>query len=79
MPQHNGSFGNISYAQNDNTITIEIDPAALGDIALTSPSGRIECYWNGVEWVCNSITFAGASSGQSQSPNQAQAQAAKKE
>ena len=55
MPQHNGTFGTISYETNDNTIHIEIDPAALGDVALTSPTGRIECYWNGVEWVCNRV------------------------
>ena len=78
MPQHNGTFGTISYETNDNTIHIAIDPAALGDIALTSPTGRIECYWNGVEWVCNSVTFAGAGSSQSQSSSANAAQTAKK-
>jgi hypothetical protein len=75
MPQHNGSFGSISYNNNDTTITIEIDPAALGDLALTSPDGRIECYWNGTEWVCNSILFASGNP----NPAQTQAKAAKKE
>ncbi|HEY8224653.1 MAG TPA: hypothetical protein VIG25_05195 [Pyrinomonadaceae bacterium] len=76
MGQHTGSFGTISYDANDPNIHIEIDPAALGDLALTSADGRIECYWDGTQWVCNSVTFAGAGSGQS--PNQVQAQAAKK-
>ena len=77
MPQTNGSFGNVSY--DGNTIHIAIDPAALGDVALTSPTGRMECYWNGTEWVCNSITFAGSGASGSPNPNPAQAQAAKKQ
>jgi len=66
MGQHTGSFGTISYEPNDNKITIEIDSSALGDLALVSPTGQIKCYWNGVEWVCNSVTFAGSGTGQAQ-------------
>ena len=75
MPQTNDSFGNVSY--DGNTLHIEIDSSALGDVALTSPNGRMECYFDGQKWVCNSIMFAGSGSGQN--PNQVQAKGAPKQ
>lgn len=51
----NGSFGSISY--DGNTLTIEIAANSLGVIAVTDGHGRIECFWDGTQWVCNSITF----------------------
>jgi hypothetical protein len=55
MGQNVGSFGCVSY--NSNSITIEIEPNTLGSLALTSGDGRIECYWDGTQWVCNFVTF----------------------
>ena len=60
MGQKSGSFGQVSY--EGNNITIEIDSNSIGSLALTSGGGRIECYWDGNEWVCQSVSF-----GQSQS------------
>lgn len=66
MGQSVGSFGSIS--SQGNTITIEIETETLGSLALTSRDSRIECYWDGNQWVCNSITFSQSqTSGQSQS------------
>lgn len=64
MPQDNGSFGSVTY--DGNSINIEINPDALGSLALTASDGRIECYWDGVQWVCNSIGFASQSQGNAQ-------------
>jgi hypothetical protein len=50
-----GSFGSVSY--DGNTLTIEIASDSLGGIALTSGLERIECFWDGTQWVCNGITF----------------------
>ena len=63
MGQTEGSFGSISYSAN--TITIEIESNTLGSLALTDSDGRIECYWDGTQWVCNRIIFnpSGQSSG----------------
>jgi hypothetical protein len=66
MGQNVGSYGSVSYSEN--TLTIEIEPSTLGSIALTSANGRVECYWDGNQWVCNSVTFAQADN-QSQSPS----------
>ena len=65
MGQHVGSFGSVNYS--GNTITIEIEAETLASLALTSANGRIECYWDGTQWVCNSVTF---SVSQSQNPSQ---------
>jgi hypothetical protein len=50
-----GSFGTVTYA--GATLNIEINPHTLGGIALTSGDDRIECYFDGTQWVCNSIDF----------------------
>ena len=52
--QKQGSFGNIIY--DGNKITIEAEPDALGDVALTTRDGRKECFWDGIQWVCNSVS-----------------------
>ena len=66
MGQSVGSFGSISY--QGNTITIEIETETLGSLALTAPDSRVECYWDGSQWVCNSIGFSQSqTAGQSQS------------
>lgn len=56
MGQRIGSFGSISY--QGNTITIEVESETLGSLAITSPDTRVECYWDGSQWVCNSIGFS---------------------
>ncbi len=65
MGQNVGSFGSISF--QGNTITIEIESDTLGSLALTAPDSRVECYWDGNQWVCNAIGFS-----QSQTANQGQ-------
>ena len=40
-----------------NKLTIEIGPNSLGDVAVTDGVERIECFWDGTQWVCNIITF----------------------
>jgi hypothetical protein len=65
MGHKHGTYGDVNYSGNQ--LTIDIDPNnTLGGIALTSGQERVECYWDGNQWVCTSIGFAG---------NQAQAQA----
>ncbi len=54
-----GTFGSISY--EGNTINIVISDNSLGVIALTSGDGQIECFWDGNQWVCNSVTFGESS------------------
>lgn len=57
MGQKSGTYGNVNY--NGNHLTIDIDPNnTLGAIALTSGFERVECYWDGNQWVCQSIGFA---------------------
>jgi hypothetical protein len=63
MGKNIGSFGSV--VSEGNKITIEVDPGSLGDIAVTSAAGRIQCFWDGVQWVCNSIEF---SLGETQNP-----------
>jgi len=53
-----GSFGSIT--SDGNTLTIEINDNSLGTVALTDGSGQMECFWDGTQWVCNSISFDGA-------------------
>ena len=62
MGEKSGSFGHVTY--DGNTLNIEIDPDSLGSIALNDGQGRVECYWDGNEWVCRVIGFG--TSGQSQ-------------
>ena len=62
MGEKSGSFGHVSY--DGNSITIDIDPSSIGSLALTSGGGRIECYWDGNEWVCQAISFHGQSQGE---------------
>jgi hypothetical protein len=49
----NGSFGSVSY--QGNTLSIDIAPGSLGNIWLTSADAQIQCFWDGTQWVCNSI------------------------
>jgi hypothetical protein len=65
--QNNGSIGNITY--DGNSITVEGEPDSIGDVSVTTAFGRIQCFWDGVQWVCSSIGFGtsqSASAGQSQ-------------
>ena len=55
MGQNNGTYGDVSYT--GNSITIEIEPNTLGSVALTTSDARIECYWDGSQWVCNAVSF----------------------
>ncbi|PWT93299.1 MAG: hypothetical protein C5B55_04785 [Blastocatellia bacterium] len=55
MTEKSGSFGTVTYS--GNSMNIEIDTDSLGSIALTSGEGRIECYWDGNEWVCQAVSF----------------------
>ena len=50
-----GSFGSVSY--DGSTLTIEITSDALGGVQLTSGFDKIECFWDGTQWVCGVITF----------------------
>ena len=72
MGHDSGSFGTITY--NGNTITIQAEPDTLGDISVTAAVGRIQCFWDGTQWVCNSILFSQGESQSSeyQSENQGQ-------
>ena len=55
--QKSGSYGDITY--DGTSLSIEIDPNnTLGAIALTSGHERVECYWDGNQWVCQSIGFS---------------------
>ena len=63
MGEKSGTFGSVTY--EGNVINIHIDSESLGSLALTARDGRIECYWDGNQWVCQSVTF---SSGESQAP-----------
>ena len=53
MPQN---IGNITY--DGNRITVEGEPNTLGDVSVTSANGRIQCFWDGTQWVCNAIGFS---------------------
>jgi len=61
MGEKIGTFGSVTY--DGSEITIDIDPDCLGSLALTARDGRIECYWDGNQWVCQALTFG---SGESQ-------------
>ena len=65
MEEKTGPFGHVSY--DGNSINIAIEPDSLGSLALTHSGGRIECYWDGNQWVCTSISFDTQSQSQSQS------------
>jgi hypothetical protein len=62
MGEKTGSFGTVTY--EGDTLNIESNSNTLGGIALTSGEDRIECYFDGTQWVCNSIDFAPAPSSQ---------------
>ena len=62
MGEKIGSYGNVSY--EGTTLNIEIDPNSLGSIAIMDGHSRLECFWDGNQWVCQSIGFAGSSSSQ---------------
>jgi hypothetical protein len=64
--QNTGSIGNIRY--DGNKITVEGEPDSIGDVSITTAFGRVQCFWDGVQWVCNSIGFS-----TSQSANAGQA------
>jgi hypothetical protein len=64
MAEKSGTFGTVAYT--DNNLNIEITPDTLGSIALTARDGRIECHWDGNQWVCSAVTFS-TSNGESQS------------
>ena len=55
MGEKTGSFGTVTY--EGETLNIDITPDTLGGIALTSGDDRIECYFDGTQWVCNTISF----------------------
>ena len=55
MGHNSGSIGNISY--EGNKITVEAEPDSIGDVSITTPFGRVQCFWDGTQWVCNSIGF----------------------
>lgn len=65
MGEKTGPFGSVCY--EGNSINIDILPNTLGSLALTHSGGRIECYWDGNQWVCTSLTFDTQSQNQSQS------------
>ena len=56
MSLNDGSFANIIY--EGNKITVEAEPDSLGDVSVTAELGRIQCFWDGTQWVCNSIFFS---------------------
>lgn len=58
-----GSFGSVTYG--GKRLSIESNFSTLGGIALTSGEDRIECYFDGTQWVCNSIDFGPTSSSES--------------
>ena len=66
MGHKSGSYGEIDY--NGNHLSIDVDPNTLGAIALTSGHERVECYWDGNQWVCTSVGFAGTGQSQAQAP-----------
>jgi hypothetical protein len=63
MGEHTGEFGSIIY--DGNKITVEAEPDTLGDVSITYAVGRIQCFWDGTQWVCNAIGFS-TSQGQGQ-------------
>jgi hypothetical protein len=58
MPQNNGLFGAITTDGNKITIEVPSGTDLLGDVAVTSAVGRVQCFWDGTQWVCNSIEFS---------------------
>jgi hypothetical protein len=62
MGEKTGSFGSVTY--DGDTLNIESNSNTLGGIALTSGEDRIECYFDGTQWVCNSINFGPTPSSQ---------------
>ena len=56
MGHKSGSYGEIDY--NGNHLTIDANTQTIGGFALTSGHERVECYWDGNQWVCTSIGFA---------------------
>lgn len=65
MPEMITSFGTITIT--GNKICLEINPGCMGHIAVKSPVELEECFWDGTQWVCNSLSYG---SGPSQSPDQ---------
>jgi len=55
----NGGYGNISYGGNGGkNLTVDANPNTTGNLTMTSETGDlVQCYWDGSQWVCNSISF----------------------
>lgn len=66
MPQNTGSLANIRY--DGNKITVEAEPDSIGDVSITTALGRVQCFWDGTQWVCNSIGFLTGQSGDAGQP-----------
>jgi hypothetical protein len=55
--QHNTGF-TANIVHDGNKITVEAEPDSLGDVSVTAELGRTQCFWDGTQWVCNSILFS---------------------
>lgn len=55
--QHNNGF-TANIVHDGNKITVEAEPDSLGDVSVTAELGRTQCFWDGTQWVCNSILFS---------------------
>jgi hypothetical protein len=55
----NGGYGNITYGGNGGkNLTVDANPNTTGNLTMTSETGDlVQCYWDGSQWVCNSISF----------------------
>ena len=60
MDERTGDFGTISY--DGNRITVEAEPDTIGDVSITYTAGRVQCFWDGTQWVCVGIGFVGSQS-----------------
>jgi hypothetical protein len=56
----NGGYGNITYGGNGGkNLDVDANPNTLGELTMTSDTGdQVQCFWDGVQWVCTSISFA---------------------
>jgi hypothetical protein len=55
-----GGYGNITYGGNGGkNLDVDANPNTLGELKMTSATGEeVQCFWDGVQWVCTSISFA---------------------